>query len=144
MDNVKKCPSHNFATYLGYKPVNLVLSKGWLAWIFQYEQDATRILYGSWSFGSQMLSLKKWLVSFNATTERQKTTLISLFLPRLPLIFWTEYVFGIIGCPLVYLEAYLSFFDIVYMATVHILVRIKLFKGLYDQIIHSTPRASLL
>jgi hypothetical protein len=142
-DSLKAWTATTFATFLGYAPSSLVLAKGWLAWTFRSEQDASAILSGRWCYGTQALFLKRWTPEFNASTARQEITPIWVRLPGLPISFWTEEIFHKIGSTLGHFyEADLSYKTTGYMAMAHILVGLKLTNGLALHL-HTTSWAHL-
>jgi hypothetical protein len=57
-DSLKTWTMMTFGNLLGYEAISLVLTKGWLAWIFRLESDSNKILAGRWCYGTQVLFMK--------------------------------------------------------------------------------------
>jgi len=64
-----------------------------MAWNIYFALDTHKILAENWTFGAQMLSLKKWFVDFNYAFERVKIYHVWVQLSDLPLIFCSDDVF---------------------------------------------------
>ena len=57
--------------------------KGWLGFIFIYQEDVDKILWDQWFCEKAYLILKPWNLGFDAWEEFTKDTLVCVKLPRI-------------------------------------------------------------
>ena len=75
---------------VGYASSINLLINGWINFIFPEEEKLIKILGKVWLYNEGSLFLKRWLINFNPSREKQTRRHIWMLLPSFPLELWTK------------------------------------------------------
>jgi hypothetical protein len=115
--------------WIGNVSIFYILSKGWMAFIFQSIMDADKILNAHWKWGYSPLSIKRWSRIFDPKLKQTNINPIWVKLTGIPQLLDNE-VFKEIGNSLgSFIEADMKFLDSI-LSIAQILVGMDLCKGL--------------